>query len=219
MVWTGGGWVTAGESVPAALEKEAILCKIEPTVSLASPGPSSKGRALLGVEGLDGRLEAIWTVWGPDRISIWGLWAGERGTGEQLISGTGMDPCEGVGECAEKGKKGWCREKGGVSEELSRLLREADGLAEVEGGLLRCWRPTVLLGGGFGGLGLMDPLFAVVGDAAEVLVTKLSRSKGNLLRRGISLALGWGDLRTWGLRCWQWFLYPLWPSSPKAVVL
>lgn len=167
---------------------------MEPTVSLASPGPSSKVRTVLGLERLKGRLEVIWTVCGPDRISMWGFWAGDSGTGEQLVSGTGMEPCGGVGELGEKGTKRWSREKGRVSEELSRLLREAEGLAGVKGGLLRCWRPPpVLLGGGFMGLGLMDPL---VGGIAEVMFTKLSRSKGNLLRRGVSLALGWGDLRT-----------------------
>lgn len=67
-----------------------------------------------------------------------------------------MDPCEGVGERGEKGKKGWWRENGGVSEELSRLLREAEGLAEVDGELVWWWRLPVLLGGGLGGLGLMD---------------------------------------------------------------
>lgn len=68
-----------------------------------------------------------------------------------------MEPCKGVGERGERGKKGWWREKGMVSEELSRLLREAEGLAGVDGGLAWCCRLPVLLGGGLGGLGLLDP--------------------------------------------------------------
>ena len=111
---------------------------------------------LAGLEGLD-RFGTTWTTWGPERSCSWGLWAGEKDTGEQLISGTGIEPCRGVRERGENGKKGWWRERGGVSEELSRLLREAEGLAEVDGGLVWCWKPPVLLGGGLGGLGLVDP--------------------------------------------------------------
>lgn len=73
-----------------------------------------------------------------------------------------------------------------MSEELSRLLRDAEGLAELEGELVRCWRLPELLGGGLGGLGLNLP-WAL--EVVEVELTKLSRFKGNLLRRGISLAL------------------------------
>lgn len=77
-----------------------------------------------------------WTTCGPDRISSWGVWAGDRSTEMGLTSETGTEPWKGVGECGEKGKKGWCRERGGVSDELSRLLRDADGLAVVDDGLV-----------------------------------------------------------------------------------
>lgn len=69
-----------------------------------------------------------------------------------------MELCKGVRSHEKKGKKGWWREMGGVSEELSKLLCDAEGLAEVDGGPVWCWRPPLPLGGGLEGLGLMNPL-------------------------------------------------------------
>lgn len=190
---TARGWAKPAGLV-SGQEKDAILCKIKPTLSVASSTLSSKEPVTLGLDALEeleglGRLGTTWTTWGPGRISNWRLWAGERGTGEQLISGTELELCERVGEHGEC-EKGWWKGCDGMSEELSRLLREAEGLAAVDGGLIRFRRPNMLLGGGFGGLGLTESPSALVGEVVETLLTKLSRSKGNLLRRGVSLGLG-----------------------------
>lgn len=75
LLWTIGGWVTAAwvVSVMADWEKEAILCKIEPTLSLASPVPSSNDRMVLGLEGLSGLIGLSWAAWGLERIPSLGL--------------------------------------------------------------------------------------------------------------------------------------------------
>lgn len=77
-----------------------------------------------------------------------------------------------------------------MSDELSRLLREAEVLAKVDGGLEEGRKLPVLLGGGLGAGGFTDFTWGFIGDVIEQLLTKLSRSKGNLLRRGVSLVLG-----------------------------
>lgn len=106
LVWTVGGWVATVwvVSVAADREKEAILCKIEPTLSQASPVPSAKGRMPLGVRKLFGLVGVSWIIWGSEKIPRSGLWTEYNDAGELLISWTGMVPFEGTGEHVEAGK-------------------------------------------------------------------------------------------------------------------
>jgi len=100
-----GFWVWATcAGVGSGQEKEAILCKIKSTLSLASHLPSSNELIALGLEALE-ELEGLWrlgtwTIWDPDKIFSWRL------SGEQLIFGTEMDPCAGNWELGERGERG-----------------------------------------------------------------------------------------------------------------
>lgn len=188
----------------AGREKDAILCKMEPTLSRALPCASSGSltTAALAPGGLarvPAPVPTTWTTWGPESICSCGVWAGDRGMGERLTPGTGMEPLgeEVVGEdSCGNGDSGWWRLSGEVSELLSKLLREAEGLVEYWGVL------PVLRGGGFGGFG------PPASDLA-VFMSRFSRSRGNLFRRffGGSLALPGGGLCMpvalwWWLRFW-----------------
>ncbi len=159
----------------STLEKEAIRCNMEPTLSLSWISSWSISLLISIWSDREGEAGATWTTWGLEATLNCGVWAGDRGTGDSLMLGTGIALGGVIGSFFSMMMLLLLLWAMGRSV-LSRLLMNAEGLAETVGLLDSMWN----LGGGLG----------APEDSVWDLKTKLSRSRGNLLRRTGSLGLG-----------------------------